>query len=350
MKKWIKRIGISIVVLIVAVIAVVYLMFQNEIATLMNMKKEHDYPAYTMTYVGDYGFDAFLEQGGASNDSELIDFVVKRLLKGIPLEFSIPNLGCSTFIAVTPEGDVLFGRNFDLSYSPSLIVQTNPKNGYASVSTVNLGFLGYNENKLPDSFLSRIISLAAPYAPLDGMNEAGLSIGVLLIKDAPTNQTTEKVDITTTTAIRLILDQAATVEEAVALLEQYDMHSSANAAYHFQIADAYGNSVVIEYVDQKMSIIYPEEEQPQAATNFLLTEGMQDVGGGHDRYEILIQTLTEKGSVLTEEEAMLLLQSVAQNKETSKTQWSVVYNLTDQTATYVIGMDYENPIVIQLKK
>lgn len=37
-----------------------------------------------------------------------------------------------------------------------------------------------------------------------------------------TDQDTDKPDITTTTAVRLILDKAASVDEAVALLEQYD--------------------------------------------------------------------------------------------------------------------------------
>ena len=59
------------------------------------------------------------------------------------------------------------------------------------------------------------MTLAAPYAPLDGMNEKGLAVGVLLIDTKPTNQNTKKVDITTTTAIRLMLDKAKNVDEAL---------------------------------------------------------------------------------------------------------------------------------------
>ena len=83
-----------------------------------------------------------------------------------------------------------------------------------------------------------MVTLAAPYAPLDGMNEKGLAVGVLLIDTTPTNQNTKKVDITTTTAIRMMLDKAKNVDEALALLSSYDMHSSANSCYHFQICDA----------------------------------------------------------------------------------------------------------------
>ena len=171
-----------------------------------------------MEYHGDYGLDEFLEQGGASSDSELVSFVVKRLMKGLPIEINIPSLGCSTFTAVTPENEYLLGRNFDLSYSPAMMVRTKPEKGYESVSMVNLGFIGYGKDKLPDNFFNSITTLAGPYAPLDGMNEKGLSVGVLLIPTEETNQTTNKVDITTTTAIRMILDTCATVEEAVDLL------------------------------------------------------------------------------------------------------------------------------------
>ena len=44
----------------------------------------------------------------------------------------------------------------------------------------------------------------------------GLTIGVLQLNVEPTQQDTEKTDITTTSAIRMVLDKAATVDEAVA--------------------------------------------------------------------------------------------------------------------------------------
>lgn len=59
------------------------------------------------------------------------------------------------------------------------------------------------------------------------MNEAGLAVSVNMIQDSATiEQNTNKPDITTTTAIRLLLNKAANVEEALELLRQYDMHAS----------------------------------------------------------------------------------------------------------------------------
>ena len=55
-----------------------------------------------------------------------------------------------------------FWPEFDLTYSPALFVETEPENGYRSLSTVNLAFLGFGEDKLPETFKEKIITLAAP--------------------------------------------------------------------------------------------------------------------------------------------------------------------------------------------
>lgn len=359
-----KKIALRVLLALAAVVVVagvaVAALFGGEIATVMSIKKVDDYPLYQMDYQGDYGIDKFVEEGGASNDAELIDFVVKNLMKGLPITIELPDLACSTFNAVTPEGDNLFGRNFDLEYSPGMLVHTAPENGYESVSMVNLGFLGYGEGKMPDDFASSITALAAPYAPLDGMNEKGLAVGVLLIDTEPTDQRTDKVDITTTTAIRLMLDSCATVDEAVELLGQYDMHSSANSCYHFQIADASGRTAVVEYIGDEMSVLEPGDETTEgvpapgqaymAATNFLLTPGEYDFGAGQDRYETVMGALDAAGGVVTEEEAMGILESVSREARINEdgtvfqTQWSCVYNQDDLTVDIVMGGQYDKPV------
>ncbi len=346
-RRIVGRVAAALAGICILVVGAVLVMFGGELKTLGTIEKIDDYPLYTMDYAADYGLDEFLEQGGASNDAELIDFVVSRLLKGLPIKIELPDLACSTFNAETPEGEALFGRNFDLEFSPGMMVRTTPKDGYASISMVNLAFIGYGEDKLPEDFASSIVSLAAPFAPLDGVNEKGLAVGVLLIDTEATHQETERVDITTTTAIRLMLDRCATVDEAVDLLSQYDMHASGNRCYHFQIADASGDSVVVEYIDNEMRLVEPGEEGYQAATNFLLTPGDYDFGGGQDRYETVMSALDAADGVMTEQAAMDTLQSVSRevkirdNGEVFQTQWSVVYNLDRASATVCMGSKYD---------
>lgn len=338
-KKLLPKVLLGLVLVIVLAVCAVLLLFQRELRTLGTLERVGESSLFTMEYIGDYGFDDFLETG-ASTDPELISFITGKLLKGLPMEFDLPDLGCSTFAVKTPEGDALFGRNFDMYYSPALFVKTAPDNGYKSISMVNLAYIGFGEEKLPTGLLNSFFTLAAPYVPLDGVNEKGVAVGVLLIDTEPTNQQTDKVDITTTTAIRMILDKAASVDEALDLLRRYDMHASANSCYHFQIADATGRAVVVEYIGDEMNVI----DSPRA-TNFLLTPGDWDFGAGQDRFETLERTMTEKGGVFTEEEAMDLLESVSQAPKEGKkstTQWSCVYNQSKGTVDIAVGMDYDN--------
>lgn len=328
-----------LLVLLLIAAAGVLLLFSGELRTVATIERVGEEELFTMEYKGDYGLSEFLETG-ASSDKELVDFIVGRLLHGVPLEFDLPDQGCSTFAGSLTDGTPVFGRNFDMYVSPAMLLTTRPKDGYASISMVNLAYIGYSADYLPTTMANSILALAAPYAPLDGVNEKGLSVGVLLIDTGPTNQQTDKVDITTTSAIRLMLDRAATVKEAIALLEQYDMHASANSCYHFHIADAHGASAVVEYIGNEMSVI-----ESRMATNFLLTPGEYDFGGGQDRYRTIADTLINNGGVFAdEEEAMALLAAVSQEPmegKRSSTQWSCVYNQSMASVQVALDMNWE---------
>lgn len=348
MKRILKRVSIGVLALLLLLILGFLGVFFKEIHTLTTFEKINDHPFYEMTYYADYGLDEFLENG-AANDGELVSFVTKKLLRGVSFEVN-PDGACSTFIASTPEADHLFGRNFDYVPSIGLIVKTAPKNGYKSISVVNLNHLGLSQENMPTkNMMNRIITLAAPYAPLDGMNEKGLAIGVLVISEGIVHQATGKVPITTTSAIRMILDKAATVEEAIALLEQYDMNSSGTTGYHFQIADATGNTAVVEYINNEMHVL-KKEEGHIAATNFVLYNDM-NIGSGQDRYETIMKTLNETNGIMTEEAALDLLLSVPSQgtrvidglNDTipSDTQWSCVYNLDQLTLTICTGRNQD---------
>lgn len=156
--------------------------------------------------------------------------------------------GCSTLAAKSSDGRAIFGRNFDWEPSKTMLIHTVPKNGYESISTCCLNFLGFGEDWTPDGGMGdKFMALAAVYVPLDGMNEKGLCVADLIVKDGEIiHQDTEKPDLTITSAIRLLLDKAATVDEAVELLEQYDINFSIDSSHHFSIADATGRSVVEE--------------------------------------------------------------------------------------------------------
>jgi len=334
----------KIVVLILAILALLILcailFFGKALCSAVSVRKLED-GLYAMNYYGDYGLDDFLTQGGASSDMEVADFVVQNAFHGlIDLNLQSRPYGCSTLAVEGPQSSRLFGRNFDWGSCTALIVETAPSDGYASVSTVNMDFLNLGLSLSEEAFV-RLMSVAAPYAPMDGMNEKGLCVAVLMIEDRPGfDQQSEKNNLTTTTAVRLLLDKTATVEEAVELLETYDLLASAGMMIHFAIADASGRSVAVEYIDNEMNVI----ETP-IVTNFYLTEGEKYGVGTEEsklRYQILTERLSEKGA-MEMDDVRDTLDAVSKhnfNSVFASTEWSVVYDQTNGEARYYHREDY----------
>ena len=88
---------------------------------------------------GDYALDLFLEQGGAESDQDVFRFISQSLLSAnVDLQMQAEGFGCSTISIQNTDGGYLFGRNFDWRNCDALIVASYPKDGYASISTVNV--------------------------------------------------------------------------------------------------------------------------------------------------------------------------------------------------------------------
>lgn len=300
-------------------------------------------------YEGKDGFDEFLAGGGASSDREVVNFLTVHFNSELSkLQLGSSPFGCSTISVKNENKGYLFGRNFDWSTCKALVISSQPETGYASISTVNTEFIqtgGLDLSTLSDTILA-VIGL---YAPLDGMNETGLAVSVNMIEDSDTiEQTTDKPDLTTTTAIRLLLNQAATVKEALELLEQYDLHASMGRMIHFSIADADGNSVVVEYVDNKMIVT----ETP-IVTNFYFAEGEKygiGTSQSHLRYDILEQTLKEN-ETMNMRTVRDALNSVSKDNfnEFESTEWSIVMNQDTKEMTYYHRENYEKGYTFRIK-
>ena len=329
MKKVLKWLGIGFAALLVAVMIGAWAIFGTFVKAANSIEKLED-GLYAMEFTGDYGFDAFLAQGGAVSDSGVADYLVSFLSHGFYKnngKVETGGFGCSTIYTQDKDGTYFFGRNYDWAECQTMIVHTKPKNDYESVSTCCLDFLGFGDGYAPDgSMLERMQSIAAIYVPLDGMNDQGLMVADLTAGDnEETHQQTGKTALTTTTAIRLLLDKAANVDEAIALLRQYDMNSSNEMSHHLSIADAHGKSVVVEYVDGEMLVT-----ETKVVTNHYLADcEKQGVGSeqSHKRYD----TLAAHTGLADAEEVRNLLESVAQKNypQTAdgyeKTMWSIVY-------------------------
>ena len=387
----------ALLVLVLLALAAVFALLGNEIMTLASFTQLRprddahlDGSVYQMEVKGGYYLDEFVAQGGVSNDQELIAFVTENITKGlIDVSIADPEVACSSFTATAADGDALFGRNYDMKKTNTCIVLTNPGGGrHASVSTVDLQFLGMDVDSDVTALMDRITCLAAPYAPLDGINDAGVACGIYMTyqggeETVPTDQQTDKPDFTSTTLLRLILDYADSVDEAVEIARSYDMHDSAKTSYHYMVADATGASAVLEWVGatdatdndgsaRELRVTYNDDDAHigeteaaaswQVVTNFILQPGYYDGSPetdkkGADRYDRLYQELNARGGIVADEnEAMSLLAIVGRrtwknDDNNGCTVHSAVYNLTERTATWVPNEHYdEAPFVYDLKK
>ena len=381
LSKLLRRIACALAALVIALAVAVFALWHNELTTLASFQKlsdrdeaHRDGAVYQINFWGDYFFDEFLSQGGASNDAELISFVTRSITKGIiPMHIKTSSIACSAFTADTQSGDRVFGRNYDFSATNTAIVYTDPGEGrHASYSTIDLSFLGLDADKDVETIGQKFLTLAAPYVPLDGINDAGVACGIFMSyqgegKGTPTDTQTDRPDITSTTLLRLILDYADSVEDAVALAQQYDLHDSASSCFHYMVADSTGRSAILEWVgtdadhdadgaQRQLNVLWNDTDALsdsadwQVVTNFIKTPGYYDGTTaemkGLDRYEHLAAALRETDGIVADKDAAMdLLASVGRrtwnnDDSNSNTVHSVVYDLTDKSVLWVGNEHY----------
>jgi hypothetical protein len=260
-----------------------------------------------------------------------------------------PSWGCSLFAALDDPDNRLYGRNFDWEYSPALLLYTEPSDGYDSVSMVDIAYFGFDGDKahsvagLP--LAERQSLLSAPLWPFDGMNEAGLVVGMAAVPAGNMRPDPGKETIGSLGVIREMLDHAADVDEAVAILESYNVDMEGGPPLHYLVADCSGRAVLVEFY-RGQTVIMPNENPWHQATNFLRASTGDSAQGHCRRYDRIHETLSAAGGRLDRQEAMDLLASVAQ----PNTQWSVVYNASDGTIDVVMGRDYASPHSFQLER
>lgn len=394
LKKILLTLAVVVLLLVVIAVAVIYSVWHNEISSVASIKMlrdrndDHlDGAVYSMEVKGDFYLDDFVAQGGVSSDSELIQFITDNITKGVvKINMTAPEIGCSSFTATTQEGDAIFARNYDFSKTNAMLVFTEANEGrHASISTVDLQFLGVDVDQNMTSMMDKILCLAAPYAPLDGVNDAGVSCGIYMTyqggeETVATSQDTDKPDFTSTTLLRLILDYADNVEEAVEIASSYDLHDSAVTSYHYMVADASGKSAILEWTtdgavdttdndgsQRTLKVIYNDQDQNigereaasdyQIITNFVLQPGYYEGvpaenKKGADRYDRLYEELQAIDGVVADEQgAMDILESVGRRSwdnddKNSCTVHSAVYNLTDKSVLWVTNENYDDPTAV----
>jgi hypothetical protein len=307
-----------------------------EMDTLGSLRKVDDHPLYTMTYVGDY-------ISATAIRSERTVRVTAEQPTGETAAWA-----CSLFAALGDANAMLYGRNFDWDHSPALLLFTDPPDGYASVSMVDIAYLRFTPAELRDltalSQEKRRPLLDAPWLPFDGMNEHGLAIGMAAVPASALPHDPAKPTIGSLGIIREMLDHARTVVEAVAVMEGYNVEMEGGPSVHYLIADATGAAVLVEFYRGEMAVI-PNTASWHQATNFLRSAvGEASVPGRCGRYDAITEHLAASAGRSTAQDALELLRDVSQ----PGTQWSVVYGMHTGDVDIVMGRAYDTVHHFQL--
>ena len=328
-----KRIVLPIVFGLMIIVPSI-LMF-NHIRTMLTVKKVTD-GFYTMKNLECTDTQGLLDCGAGSVD-EALDWMLDKHLYGMPnflFDENNYSFGCAAFAAVTSDGDHLFGRNFDYPETDMVMVYSNPEGAYESIGVADLGVFGVGDMSSisPDSPLGKLIMVLTPYFVVDGMNEKGVGAGILELNLEETHQDKGNPDLLIFCAIRAILDNCSSVDEALDLLASYDIQSDLSANYHLFITDTTGRYVVVEWLGNEMVVTeYP------CCTNSVIAPGeYYNMGNPDERLDIINDRLGAE-RIVTASEAMDILDETSSRM----TEWSCVYNLDDFTVSICLDTDYE---------
>ncbi len=303
----------------------------------------------------------------------------------LPFTF-IRGAGCSAFYTENENGDALTCRNYDYEHFDkegnltglNIIIKCEPEGKYKSIGTADATWLPGNmtAGSLEDSAFNRMLLGFLPFVTMDGMNEKGLCASILALDtkagETPVNQDAKgKPDTCIPELLRYILNECATVEEAVEMAQNYNMKSLFGCDYHLFVTDAFGKSAVLEWRYDELTVEYTDavtnfyvgyddacdcyygEELKERFDNPPSTSKAYNYGYGHgfQRFFSIVDALDKNvaGSdslirtQMSDEKAQNVLRSVAQTYEgglTSMTQFGCVYNANTKTLDIFVWPDY----------
>lgn len=315
---------------------------ENKNKTIESLRKFPGENAYEITYFGDYAMEEYLKCGAADSFA-MLDFQTKYLYEGVDNRFFYKNHhNCSGFTAHNSDGDFLLCHNLDNPEKlPGVTLAENKVTG-KTIGISNLLYF-YRFSSAWEEFsdltvekpIDRARVLGVPYEMQDGMNSHGLALVTFTAGGTEVKTDGKKIPLCYYSLYRAIIDRCKTVDEVLDFLEHYTMAPEDNIS-HFQIADAGGNSAIIEYVKGEMKIIRSEKPY-QICSNFLIYDNPEMEGFGKDRYLAYRDYLDAHGGIVDEDTAFRLLH---ENHIPGDENYSVVFNLTKKTAAVQFAPEF----------
>lgn len=285
----------------------------NEFSTLLSYTtiETTNQTYYSVSVEGDYYMSNFIEKKGAHSNTDMTNFLNHYTSRGL---FSL-----SSFDVKTPKFDTTnftfkdefnyIGSTYSSSDNLMMMVKTSPQNKYTSISTVNLAAIGITDEL---SLKQKMYTPAVAYFPIDGMNEKGLTASISYTTPITNDiryYNSVDPDITENVLLRLILDNAATIDEAIHIVNSYDLYLSDEMLFSITLTDSFGNAAKI----------YTEESVYINENLLMLRVEIIDINQNH-----------------TVDSALSVLNSFTSVNTEYSNNYSVLYNKTNKEATYYL--------------
>ena len=327
---------------------------ENKNKTIESLRKFPGENAYEITYYGDYALDEFLKCG-AYDLRDLHRFQKKHILEGTFIgSLYKPKHDCSGFTAHNSDGDFLLCHDLDTPVKQPIVTLAENKITGKTIGLSNFQDFGYyvacwadNQELDENEWIKDTAcvdtqkpfdcarALCVPYDMQDGMNAHGLALVVFTASGTEVETDGKKIPLCYYSLYRSIVDKCRNLEEALDFLTRYTMSPQDNIE-HFQIADASGNSAIIEYVGGEMKVLRNKKPY-QVCSNFLIYNNPEMEGFGKDRYLAYQEYLEAHNGIISEEDAFRLLH---ENHIPGDENYSVVFNLTKRTVAVQFAPEF----------
>ncbi len=271
----------------------------------------------------------------------------------------IPVKACTTF-CISDSNNIVFGRNLDFLIG----------DGHIVVNKRNLKKVALIEpSEKPIKWISKYGSLTFNMMgwelPFGGINEKGLVIEQMGLKESEYPETDERYSLDLLQWIQYQLDNSATVDEVIESDSLIRPSKNAPKKLHFLIADCNGDVATIEYLNGKMvyykgkELPYPTLANSTYKSSVEYISRFKDFGGKEsisctseslDRFAITASKIKKYNSENVLDYAFDILDSVSiQKYHNNETYWSIVYDIKNMVV-YIKTYDNKSTREIHLSE
>jgi hypothetical protein len=202
------------------------------------------------------------------------------------------------------------------------------------------------------------------FVPYEGINEKGVFAGqtaVPIIKTGRSFSLRKKLSISTN-IIKWIMESCSSCDEGIDIFKRtlFIFGSFLGAVQlHFMVADADGNSAIVELIDGEMKVLYGATHY-QVMTNYYLSDPAitwpdpVEGCGGYDRFETAEAMLKESKYISKEGFKKILMNTCTKDWQyggyTFNTLWSSIHDCGTLKSSFFYKMDYGHEIMFDLQE